>query len=339
MQLTDFHYDLPQEQIAKYPMAERSASRMLHLCRRDGIIQDDVFTSLVELLSPNDLLIFNDTKVMQARLYAKKPTGGKVSLLVERVLSEYEALVHIKSNKSLRLPCVLLLEGGARLEVINKVDGLYQVNLFGDVDFYQIMASQGEMPLPPYIKRDIADMDTSRYQTLYAKRLGAVAAPTAGLHFDEATLGAIKQRGVECGYITLHVGAGTFQPVREGAIDDHVMHSEVVDVCERVCEQIRACRQRGGRVIAVGTTVVRSLETAALSGELQPFHGESNLFIREDFKFQGVDGMLTNFHLPSSTLLMLVSAFAGHGPVMKAYAHAVRHGYRFFSYGDAMLVV
>ena len=338
MNLNDFSYDLPEALIAKYPLPKRSSSRLLQLDRQTGAVSHGLFTQFPQLLKPEDLLIFNDTKVMHARLQAKKISGGKVSLLVERLLSATEALIHIKSNKRLRLPCSLCVHDSVDIEIVAKQDDLYRAVISGPIDFALLMERYGEVPLPPYIKRSLCDQDLQRYQTCYAKNLGAVAAPTAGLHFDQDIIAHINGRGIDTAHITLHVGAGTFQPVRTELLDDHVMHSERVEVSKQVCDQVLACKQRGGRVIAVGTTVVRSLEAAAQAGQIAPFCGDTKLFIRPSYRFRCVDGVLTNFHLPCSTLLMLICAFVGYEPVMNAYKEAVAEKYRFFSYGDAMFI-
>ena len=334
MRLSDFDYELPEELIAQQPAPERSASRLLQLdC--DGL-SDRLFTDFPELLQPGDLLVFNNTRVMPARLFGSKASGGRVEVLVERVLAPDRVLAHVRASKSPK-PGSTLAVGAQMLEVVDRRDGLFELVLPGG-DIHALMAGHGHMPLPPYIQREDGAVDQERYQTVYARKAGAVAAPTAGLHFDEAILEALKARGIETAEVTLHVGAGTFQPVRSEDLDGHVMHSEWLQVSEQVCEQVAATRHRGGQVVAVGTTSVRSLETAAQSGELRPYEGDTRLFIRPGYQFHVVDRLLTNFHLPKSTLLMLVSAFAGYERVMAAYRHAVAQRYRFFSYGDAMLL-
>ncbi len=337
MRLSDFNYHLPDDLIAQYPPERRGASRLLCLDGPSGQIADRQFTDLTELLRPGDLLVFNNTRVMAARLFGRKATGGKVELLVERLLGERDALAHVKASKSPGIGSDLLVEG-ARLTVTGRGDGLFQLTL-ADGSFTELMDLHGHMPLPPYIRRDDESDDQERYQTVYARRPGAVAAPTAGLHFDQAMLDRLKLLGVEQAFVTLHVGAGTFQPVRVQEISQHKMHAEWLQVDQDVVERVQATRARGGRVIAVGTTSVRSLESAAAaSGELQAFAGDTRLFITPGYRFNVVDGLLTNFHLPESTLLMLVSAFAGYDAVMAAYRHAVAQRYRFFSYGDAMFL-
>ncbi len=339
MKLKDFYYYLPSEQIARHPLPHRCDSRLLVVDKKNEDVVDSKFASFLSYVSPNDLLVFNDTKVMHARLKAHKATGGSVSILVERLLGPYQAWLHIKSNKKLKLPCELTLENQQILHIFDQVDGLFQAKLHGKQDFYATMESLGEVPLPPYIKREAETEDLDRYQTVYAKSLGAVAAPTAGLHFDEAMMEAVKAKNIPHAFVTLHVGAGTFQPVRVDNIEDHVMHHEYAELSEEVCEQIKACKTRGGRVFAIGTTVVRTLESSVQDGEIKPQRGMTNLFIKPPYEYKYVDAIFTNFHLPSSTLLMLVCAFGGYEKVMKAYDYAVKHNYRFFSYGDAMLLL
>jgi S-adenosylmethionine:tRNA ribosyltransferase-isomerase len=334
----DFEYDLPEELIAQQPLAERSASRLLTLDGATGAFADRHVRELPDLLTEGDLLVFNDTRVIPARLFAVKDSGGKVEVLLERPLDGAEghlALVHARASKPLR-PDMPLLSRGGTLRVIEKRGDLWVIELpEPSLAFFE---RYGQMPLPPYIRREPDASDAQRYQSLFARKRGAVAAPTASLHFDEQLLAAIAARGVERAFITLHVGAGTFQPVRTDAVGAHVMHAEFVEVNQQTCARIAATRAQGGRIVAVGTTVVRALESAAGSGELRPYVGDSSLFIVPGFRFQVVDAMLTNFHLPGSTLLMLVSAFAGREAVLGAYRHAVANQDRFFSYGDAMLI-
>jgi S-adenosylmethionine:tRNA ribosyltransferase-isomerase len=332
---TDFHYELPPELIAQQPLAERSASRLLHLDGATGGMCDRQIRDLPQLLTPGDLLVFNDTRVVPARLFALKESGGKVELLLERPLEERRALAHARASKALRPGMTLQARGGA-IEMIEKRGDLWVIEL--PEPALAFFEQYGQMPLPPYIDREPDAADSMRYQSLFARRRGAVAAPTASLHFDEPLLAALDSRGVQRAFITLHVGAGTFQPVRTDAVGAHVMHAEFVEVSEAACETIAAAKARGARVIAVGTTVVRALESAAGRGELTPYVGDSSLFNVPGFRFRVVDAMVTNFHLPESTLLMLVSAFAGREAVLAAYAHAVANQYRFFSYGDAMFV-
>lgn len=342
MHLSDFWYELPPDLIAQRPLRERGASRLLAV---DGTLgesgarrRDLAFADLPRLLRPGDLLVFNDTQVMRARLFGRKETGGRVEVLIERVLNPDEALAHVRASRSPVPGSRLEIGGGSRLLVLGREGGLFRLRSEGPT-FAALMSERGHLPLPPYIRRSDDALDESRYQTVYARRIGAVAAPTAGLHFDEPMLHRLERMGVGRVHVTLHVGAGTFQPVRVEDLEQHEMHAEWIEVSEEVCRQVRSARQRGGRVVAVGTTSVRSLETAAATGELEPFRGDSRLFIRPGFRFRVVDAMITNFHLPESTLLMLVSAFAGHHAIMEAYRHAVASRYRFFSYGDAMFLI
>ncbi|HEX6638795.1 MAG TPA: tRNA preQ1(34) S-adenosylmethionine ribosyltransferase-isomerase QueA [Steroidobacteraceae bacterium] len=335
MRRADFHYELPPELIAQQPLAERSASRLLTLHGASGALGDRQIRELPTFLDPGDLLVFNDTRVIPARLFAMKESGGRVEVLLERPLEANLALVHARASKPLR-PDMPLQSRGGTLRVSEKRGDLWVLEFpEAPLGFFE---RYGQMPLPPYIHRAPDAADALRYQSVFARRRGAVAAPTASLHFDEPLLAAIEARGVERAFITLHVGAGTFQPVRTDAVGAHVMHAEFVEVSEETCARIAATRARGGRVVAVGTTVVRALESAAGSGELRPHVGDSSLFIVPGFRFRVVDAMLTNFHLPESTLLMLVSAFAGREAVLAAYRHAVAEQYRFFSYGDAMFI-
>jgi S-adenosylmethionine:tRNA ribosyltransferase-isomerase len=332
----DFHYELPDELIARHPAARRSDSRLLHLDGRSGALADLRFTDLPRLLRRGDLLVFNDTRVIPARLRGHKATGGRVELLLERVVGTGRALVQLRSSKPPASGSLIRLPDGATATVVGREDDFWLLD-FG-ADPAAVFEAHGEMPLPPYLRREAEDFDRDRYQTVYARVPGAVAAPTAGLHFDAATLDACREAGVQQARVTLHVGAGTFQPVRVDALEAHRMHAELVDVPLATCEAVAACRARGGRVVAVGTTSVRALESAAQQGELRPFAGDTRLFITPGFRFRVVDAMITNFHLPESTLLMLVCAFAGHGHVLGAYRHAVAGRYRFFSYGDAMFI-
>jgi len=332
---SDFTYELPPELIAQQPLAERSASRLLTLDGATGALADRQIRDLPQLVSPGDLLIFNDTKVIPARLYALKESGGKVEMLLERPLEAQRALVHARASKPLR-PMMKLQSRGGIVEIVEKRGDLWVVELpEAPLSFFERF---GQMPLPPYIRREPDATDSSRYQSLFARKHGAVAAPTASLHFDQPLLAALHERGVHTAFVTLHVGAGTFQPVRTDAVGAHVMHAEFVEVNDDAVKAVAAARARGGRVIAVGTTVVRALESAAGGGTLAPYVGDSSLFIVPGFRFHVVDAILTNFHLPESTLLMLVSAFAGRDAVLAAYRHAVAGQYRFFSYGDAMFI-
>jgi S-adenosylmethionine:tRNA ribosyltransferase-isomerase len=338
MQRSDFHYDLPEELIASQPRATRSGSRLLCLDPVDDTLADRQFSELPELLNPGDLLVFNNTRVIPARIYGRKQTGGRIEVLIERINGPDSALAHIRASKAPRCGMQLQLDGGLAAEVTGREGDLFRLSFAGQGNVLEHLERHGHMPLPPYIKREDTTLDRERYQTVYAKVPGAVAAPTAGLHFDDSLLAEISELGVESAHVTLHVGAGTFQPVRVDDIDRHVMHHEYCELDAPTCEQIEQTRQRRGRVIAVGTTVVRTLETAAAGGGLRPCCGETNLFITPGYRFRVVDALLTNFHLPESTLLMLVCAFAGHRRVMAAYRHAIRQRYRFYSYGDAMFM-
>ena len=335
MRRTDFSYDLPPELIAQQPLAERSASRLLTLDGATGALADRQMRELPDLMAPGDLLVFNDTRVIPARLFALKDSGGKVELLLERPLEANTALVHARANKPLR-PGMSLQGRGGVIQLIEKRGDLWVIELPEPaLGFFERF---GQMPLPPYIRREPEASDETRYQSVFARKKGAVAAPTASLHFDEALLAELDRRSVGRAFITLHVGAGTFQPVRTDAVGAHVMHAEFVEVSAAACDAIAETHARGARVVAVGTTVVRALESAAGGGTLGPYVGDSSLFIVPGFRFRIVDAMLTNFHLPESTLLMLVSAFAGREAVLGAYRHAVAGQYRFFSYGDAMFI-
>jgi S-adenosylmethionine:tRNA ribosyltransferase-isomerase len=339
MRKTDFWYELPEEQIAQQPTATRSGSRLLVLDGGNGQVEDRQFSDLPQLLRAGDLLIFNDTRVIPARLLGQKDSGGRVEVLVERVLDDHRVLAHTRASKSPKAGQMLLFEPDVTVKVLGRQGELFELQFPSDQSVIEILESIGHMPLPPYIERHDTDTDKERYQTIYANRPGAVAAPTAGLHFDPAMMGRLADQGVETAFITLHVGAGTFQPVREDDITAHQMHSETLEINDEVCQKIAAARNRGSRIVAVGTTVVRALESAANDeGVVHPYQGDTNIFIYPGYKFKIIDALLTNFHLPESTLLMLVCAFAGKDNVMKAYHHAVKENYRFFSYGDAMFV-
>lgn len=338
MKTSDFRFDLPEELIAQYPTEQRSASRLLVLNGSDGHLQDLQFTDLMSLLKPDDLLVFNNTRVIPARLFGQKDSGGKVEVLVERVLDHERVLAHVRSSKSPAPGRKLRLEERLDVEVLGRHDALFELKFLNTTSVVESLEKWGRLPLPPYIEREVDSADLDRYQTVYAEKTGAVAAPTAGLHFDEALLARIRQAGIETATLTLHVGAGTFQPVRVEDIRSHQMHSEVIEVSEQVCQQVNAARARGGRVIAVGTTSVRALESASRNGSIEPFQGETDIFIYPGYQFKSVDAMVTNFHLPESTLLMLVSAFAGRERILDAYQHAIEQRYRFFSYGDAMFI-
>ena len=337
MKRTDFSYELPEELIAQRPLEQRSASRLLCLDRQSGQSSDRRFSDLPGLLNPGDLLVFNNTRVIPARLHGFKATGGRIEILVERLLNQKECLAQVRASKSPKPGGKLVLENGSELLVLGRQEGFFHLRSV-DVDLMDLLTGLGHMPLPPYITREDNETDRRRYQTVFAETPGAVAAPTAGLHFDQALLDQLKQAGIESTTVTLHVGAGTFQPMRVENIEDHLMHAEWLEVSQAACDTIAAAKARAGRVIAVGTTAVRSLETAAQDGSLRPFTGDSRIFIYPPYQFRVVDAMITNFHLPESTLLMLVSAFAGQERILAAYRHAVEHSYRFFSYGDAMLL-
>ena len=333
MQISDFDYALPDDLIARYPAAERRASRLLELGQATV---DRQFADLPELLSPGDLLVFNDTRVIPARLAAVKDTGGRAEILIERIESDCVALAQVRASKSPKKGGRLLLAGGEELLVAGRVGEFFILEFPGPV--LPILEAVGEIPLPPYLGRKAEPRDAERYQTVYARDPGAVAAPTAGLHFDRAMLDETLAAGVRHAYVTLHVGAGTFQALRREHIEENRLHAERVEVGDACCEAVRDARAAGGRVIAVGTTAVRALECASVHGEIRPFRGETDLFILPGYEFRSVDAMITNFHLPRSSLLMLVAAFAGRERTLRAYEHAVRSGYRFFSYGDSMFV-
>jgi S-adenosylmethionine:tRNA ribosyltransferase-isomerase len=336
MRRLDFHFDLPRELIAQQPPEERSASRLLALDGASGEWRDLAFRDLPALLRPADLLVLNDTRVIPARVIGHKSTGGRVELLLERAVSARTALVHARGSKSLRVGAEIMLPGGRVARVRGRESDLVRLEFSCDVlEFFETC---GEMPLPPYIARPADAADRERYQTVYARVPGAVAAPTAGLHFDAAMFAALAVRGIRHTFVTLHVGAGTFQPLREDDIEAHVMHTESVHVPATACEAIAQARAAGGRIVAVGTTVVRSLEAAAAAGRLAPFTGDTQIFIKPGFRFRVVDAIFTNFHLPESTLLMLCAAFVGRERLLAAYSHAIEARYRFFSYGDAMFM-
>ncbi len=338
MRTQDFDFYLPPELIAQHPAEKRSGSRLLHMDGNTGNITDSTFAALTQWLSPNDLIIFNDTRVIKARLFGHKSTGGNVEVMIERIINDHEALAHVRASRAPKAGATLLLEGAIDMTVTGREDDLFQLRCLHSDSLYDLLEQYGRLPLPPYITHAAASEDESRYQTVYAKHAGAVAAPTAGLHFDEAMLTDIQAMGVSIGYITLHVGAGTFQPVKVDDISAHKMHSERYHIPEDTVNLIAHTKRNGGRVIAVGTTALRALESAAQHGLTTSTSGETSIFITPGYQFRVVDRLLTNFHLPKSTLMMLVSAFAQHKHVMAAYRHAVNQQYRFFSYGDAMLI-
>lgn len=337
MKKHDFNFDLPAELIAQYPLAERSDSRLLLHRRASGNFEHHLFKNIADFIEPGDLLVMNDSKVIPARLYGQKASGGKVELLVERIIGSDSFLAHIKASKSPKPGTLIHLDSDWCIEIIAKPDDLYHCRLNGDVD--EMLHQIGHIPLPPYITRTDEVFDLARYQTIYAQHKGSVAAPTAGLHFDEVVLAGLKAKGVNVAYSTLHVGAGTFRPVRCDDIKDHKMHNERFTVGEALCAAVQQTRAAGKRVIAVGTTALRSLESAWTEGELQACSRETDIFIYPGYQFKVCDGLITNFHLPESTLLMLVSAFIGHEQAMELYRTAIDARYRFFSYGDASLLL
>ncbi len=337
MRVDEFHYELPEALIAQRPAEHRRDSRLLVLDGASGGFEDCRFSEIGAQLQPGDLLVLNDTRVVRARLKGTKNSGGAVEILLERPLDQRRFLAQVRASKSPK-PGTGIRIGEVEATVRARRGDLFELELANGVSLDSLMRRHGSVPLPPYIRRPAGELDGDRYQTVYARRDGAVAAPTAGLHFDQALLDELRAAGVELAFLTLHVGAGTFQPIRSQQVEDHAMHSERVEVSETLCGQIASTRARGGRVIAVGTTTVRALESASARGETVPFRGETDLFLYPGCKFRCVDAMLTNFHLPGSTLLMLVCAFAGRENTLRAYAHAVAQQYRFFSYGDAMFV-
>ncbi|AUI85384.1 tRNA preQ1(34) S-adenosylmethionine ribosyltransferase-isomerase QueA [Vibrio azureus] len=345
MQVSDFHFDLPDELIARYPQPERTASRLLQMDGNTGELIDGTFTDVLSQVQAGDLVVFNNTRVIPARMFGRKASGGKLEVLVERMLDDKSILAHVRCSKSPKPGSTVLLGENDEYsaEMVARHDALFELKFASDKTVLEILEEIGHMPLPPYIDRPDEDSDKERYQTVYNQKPGAVAAPTAGLHFDDELLENIKAKGAEFAYVTLHVGAGTFQPVKVDDINDHHMHAEYVEVPQEVVDAIHDTKARGGRIIAVGTTSVRSLESAAQDAlkngtELVPFFGDTEIFIFPGYEYQLVDCLITNFHLPESTLIMLVSAFAGYDNTMNAYQHAVKNKYRFFSYGDSMFI-
>ena len=346
MRRTDFTFELPEKLIAQQPVAERTASRLLVLNGRTGQTEDKIFTDLSAFLQAGDVLVFNNTQVIPARLHGKKASGGKIEVLVERIVDEHTALAHIRASKSPKPETDLIFDKGIQAKVTGREGDLFIVDFTDEAQVknsvLDILNKIGHMPLPPYIQRDDELFDQERYQTVYAAKPGAVAAPTAGLHFDETMLQQLSDKGIEQIHVTLHVGAGTFQPVRADDLEDHVMHKEWIELTAENCEIINKAKQEDRRIIAVGTTSVRCLESAALfsenSGKLKPYTGETDIFITPGYEFKVIDALVTNFHLSESTLLMLVSAFSGYENIKSAYQHAIKEKYRFFSYGDAMFL-
>lgn len=339
MRASDFDYELPASRIAQFPAAERSSARLLELDPENGALQDGSFRDLPDRLEQGDLLVLNDTRVLPARLFGRKESGGRVEVLLERRRGPRCAFALLRASRRPRAGTGIVFEGGYRVRVAAWRDDLALLELIEGDDLDGLMARNGKLPLPPYIKRETETLDEARYQTVYAASPGAVAAPTAGLHFDEPVFTRLREAGIETARLTLHVAAGTFAPPREDVVDDQRLHAERVHISQELCDAVTATRERGGRVIAVGTTSVRALETASRSGRLRPYDGETDLFIRPGFVFRTVQALLTNFHLPRSTLLMLVCAFGGTRHVLDAYRHAVKSAYRFYSYGDAMLIL
>ncbi len=338
MKTQDFDFHLPEHLIAQHPTSERSASKLLHLNAQSGEIIDDMFLGFPEHCAENDLLIFNDTRVIKARLFGKKATGGAIEVMIERVINNHEAHALIRASRAPKVGSHLVLADTINAEVIGRTDDLFHLKFLSDAPIFDLLEQYGNLPLPPYITHNADETDESRYQTVFAKHAGAVAAPTAGLHFDETILQRLKDKGVQIAYITLHVGAGTFQPVKVDDIAEHKMHSEIYHIPEETVTLIHKARTQGGKVTAIGTTALRALESAAQHGDLTAGSQETDIFITPGYTFKVVDRLLTNFHLPKSTLLMLVSAFAGFDYIKNAYQHAVEKEYRFFSYGDAMLL-
>ncbi len=341
---TDFSFELPEQLIARFPQPERSASRLLRLNRHSGELSHHKFSDVLAAVNPGDLLVFNNTRVIPARLFGQKASGGKIEVLVERILDEQRFLAHVRASKAPKAGALLILENDAEVEMLQRQGELFELRVTGDEPVLAMLERLGHMPLPPYIDRPDSAADRERYQTVYNEKPGAVAAPTAGLHFDEPLLAALKAKGVEFAFVTLHVGAGTFQPVRVDNVLEHQMHAEYIEVPDDVVAAVKACKARGNKVIAVGTTSVRSLESAAQIAknngkELEAYSGDTRIFIYPGYQFAVVDGLITNFHLPESTLIMLVSAFTSRDFVMNAYQTAIKEQYRFYSYGDAMLIL
>ncbi len=344
MRTEDFNFYLPDKLIAQHPTADRTASRMLHLNGFNGELSDKMFINLPECLQTGDLLVFNDTRVIKARLFGVKHTGGNVEVLIERVINQETAYAHVRASRAPKVGSRLTLSNAFDVEVTARHDDLFELRFLSETSVLDLLEQHGALPLPPYITHTATSDDEDRYQTVFSKHLGAVAAPTAGLHFNEAMLDILKQKGINIAYVTLHVGAGTFQPVRVDNINEHKMHSELYSISQETIDMIQAAKNSGAKVTAIGTTALRALESAARAsqlnaeGKLQAGSGETDIFITPGYHFKVVDRLFTNFHLPKSTLLMLVSAFAGMSNIKKAYEHAIANQYRFFSYGDAMLI-
>ena len=344
MRTEDFNFYLPDSLIAQHPAADRTASRMLHLNGMDGELHDEAFNELPNFLNTGDLVVFNDTRVIKARLFGNKLSGGNVEVLIERLINQHTAYAHVRASRAPKIGSQLKLSDAFNVEVTARHDDLFELRFLSEVSVLDLLEQHGALPLPPYITHTATTDDEERYQTVFSKHLGAVAAPTAGLHFNVAMLDQLKQKGIDIAYVTLHVGAGTFQPVRVDDINEHKMHSELYNISQATVDMIAQTKKRGGKVTAIGTTALRALESATqvnpsnIGGHLQAGSGETNIFITPGYRFKVVDRLFTNFHLPKSTLLMLVSAFAGMDNIKNAYAHAISRQYRFFSYGDAMLI-
>jgi S-adenosylmethionine:tRNA ribosyltransferase-isomerase len=338
MKISDFDFELPAELIAQFPAEKRRHSRLLHVDGRSGELRDRMFADFADHVGPGDVMVFNDTRVIKARLFASKESGGRVELLIERILDERHALAMLRASHAPKPDSFLRVTQDSGLTVLERSGDLYKVRLEADQPLLEWLERVGSLPLPPYIGRTPSAVDEARYQTVYARQPGAVAAPTAGLHFDEEMLATLRDKGVRLAYVTLHVGAGTFQPVRVEDVPEHQMHSEWYHVPQETVDAIHGAKAAGGRVLAVGTTSLRALESAAGQGKLRSGFGDTNLFILPGYEFRVVERLLTNFHLPKSTLFMLVCAFGGMANMKRAYRHAVDELYRFFSYGDAMLI-
>ncbi len=343
MKVSQFSFDLPPHLIARYPQPERSASRLLTLNGNDGVLTDGQFIDVLDKVNAGDLMIFNDTRVIPARVFGQKESGGKLEVLVERMIDEHTVLAHVRCSKSPKPGSKIILDGDIYVTMVARHESLFELRFNDARNVLDILENIGHMPLPPYIDRPDEDSDKERYQTVYNKNPGAVAAPTAGLHFDDAMMEKLKDKGVKIAFVTLHVGAGTFQPVKVETLDEHIMHKEYIEVSQEVSDKVIATKAAGKRVITVGSTSMRSLESAAMKALdndqlIAPFYGDSDIFIYPGYEFKVVDAMITNFHLPESTLIMLISAFAGYDNVMNAYHHAIENEYRFFSYGDAMFI-